>query len=166
MGRLGKMQVVLTICTMIIRVQTREALYSIDCREGLTLDSDPLEGEPSFKKHGGVYRLPTATPAPCGFRFQALGTLWSYIDKPDWIPTLNDEIQFTPMPGTPAPEFLRVCKLDTKCVGCYKEKLEGKSSKCLFKIWMKHDSSVIIHMDICNYNEQYACKETCDNGQV
>ena len=146
--------------------QVKEVRYSIDCREGLTLTSPPLPGEPDFSKVGGVTRPPNAKRITCGFRFQPLGLLRSYIDSQDWVPVLTPEYAYTPMPGTPDAVYLPVCAQGTPCQGCFTSSPKQGGGTCYFKLWMKNTPSQIIHADICDYNQQIPCKNTCDNGQV
>lgn len=166
----GKSSVALLICfyTGIALAQVKDVLYSIDCREGLTLNSPPLPGEPDFSKHGGVMRPPNAKRVRCGFRFQSIGPLRAYIDGLDWVPVLTPEYAYKPHDEkvTPDAVYLPVCAPDTECQGCFTNAPKKGSSTCYFKLWMKDDPTSIIHADICTYNEQVPCKNTCENGQV
>ena len=146
--------------------EVSEAVYSIDCREGLTLKSPPLPGEPDFSRVGGVYRSSYLQKIKCGFRFKALGNLMTYMDDQDWIPVLVPDFVYTPRPGTPDAIYLPVCAQGTECQGCFTTAPKVGSKTCYFKMWMKNDQNLIIHADICEYNEQIPCKNTCENGQV
>lgn len=149
--------------------QVNEYYYSVDCREGVSLTSAALAGEPDQKDGNAVYRSSSLAKPKCGFRRHAINPAYvrSFIDLKDWVPYLSPNWIFSPWPGNPGVNALRVCDPGTACDGCFKyaDSGRGGSKTCLFKIWSK-ESKYILFLTLCEYNQQEDCKNTCSNGQV